>query len=464
MTYKRFLEAKTELFTGVGFEPTDLNKHLMPFQRDIVHWGCMKGRAAVFSDCGTGKSIMQLSWADAISRQIGGDVLILAPLSVAQQTIGEADKFGIAARYSRDGKPAARITTANYEMLHHFNPSDYCAVVLDESSILKASDGKTRSAIIEAFRDTKYRLACTATPAPNDFMELGNHSEFLGIMHQNEMLAKFFFHDGGETQNWTLKGHAEEEFWKWVCSWSVMLRKPSDIGYSDEGFQLPPLKTVQHTIQVDTGAVSQDLFGEVLLATSLNDQRDARRESLDARVQACADLVNASEDTWLVWCDLNAEGDALEKAIRGAVQVSGADSLDSKVEKIGRFLDGSARVLVTKPKVAGMGLNLQHCHREAFVGVTHSFEAMYQAIRRCWRFGQKHPVDVHLFCSEREGPVLENLERKEADAAAMAVEMLKHVSIHQDIAKTIREHDEYNPQVEMIIPEWLRSKESYESA
>lgn len=457
--YKAFLEAKTERFLGVGFEPPGLNRNLMPFQKDIVHWACMKGRAAIFSDCGTGKSIMQLAWADAVAEHTDGDVLILAPLSVSQQTVQEAGKFGIEAAYSRNGKPAGRITVANFEMMEHFTPSDFSAVVLDESSILKASDGKTRSGIIEAFRETEYRLACTATPAPNDFMELGNHSEFLGIMKQTEMLSKFFFHDGGDTQAWTLKGHAEDEFWKWVCSWAVMLRKPSDIGHKDDGFILPPLRTYQHSISVATSAVSEDLFGDVLIASTLNDQRDARRESMDARVAKCAELVNGNSDAWLIWCDLNAEGDALEKALDGAVQVSGADSLDSKVEKIQMFLDGRARVLVTKPKVAGMGLNLQHCHKEAFVGVSHSFESMYQAIRRCWRFGQRHHVDVHLICSEREGPVLENLMRKEADAAVMVEGMLKHVSIHSDIAKSIREHDAYNPQVEAIFPDWLRSKD-----
>ena len=458
--YKAFLEAKTERFAGVGFDPEDLNPNLMPFQRDIVRWACMKGRAAVFSDCGTGKSIMQLAWADAVSEFTGGNVLILAPLSVAQQTVQEAEKFGIEAAYSRDGKPAGRITTANYEMLHHFCSKDFAAVVLDESSILKAVDGKTRTQIIETFRDTEFRLACTATPAPNDFMELGNHSQFLGIMNQNEMLAKYFYHDGGETQDWTLKGHAEEEFWKWVCSWAVMLRKPSDIGHSDEGFILPKLHTIQHTVSVETKATTNDLFGDVIVANTLNEQRDARRESLSARVAECAEMVNADSDPWLVWCDLNAEGDALETAISGAVQISGADSLDAKVEKIRKFLSGEARVLVTKPKVAGMGLNLQHCAKEAFVGVTHSFEAYYQAVRRCWRFGQTREVFVHLFCSEREGPVLESLRRKEEDAVIMVAEMLKHVSIHQDIAQTIREHDDYNPQQDIRIPDWLIRKVS----
>ena len=460
--YKEFLEAKTERFLGVGFEPDGLNRNLMPFQQDIVRWACMKGRAAVFSDCGTGKSIMQLAWADAVADYTDGDVLILAPLSVAQQTVQEGQKFGIEAHYSRNGKPAGRITTANYEMLHHFTASDFAAVVMDESSLLKSATGATRCAIIEAFRATEFRLACTATPAPNDYLELGNHSEFLGIMKQTDMMSKFFYHDGGETQNWTLKGHAEEEFWKWVCSWAVMLRKPSDIGHSDDGFVLPKLSTFQHTISVATKAVAEDLFGDVIVANTLNEQRDARRESLDARVEACAAMVNGDSDAWLVWCDLNAEGDALEKAIHGAVQVSGADSLDQKVEKIRQFTSGEARVLVTKPKVAGMGLNLQHCHKEAFVGVTHSFEAYYQAVRRCWRFGQKDEVSVHLFCSEREGPVLDNLMRKEQDAAIMVAEMLKHVSIHQDIAKSIREHDEYTPQHAIKFPEWLRENGAVE--
>lgn len=438
--YEAFLANKTEVFHGVGFEPEDMNTSLKPFQRDIVRWACKKGRAAIFADCGMGKSLMQLAWADQIHKKTGGNVLILAPLAVAQQTQREGDKFGIKATYSRDGKVKGPITTANYEMLQHFCAKDFVGVVIDESSILKAVDGKTRNQIIQTFRGVDYRLACTATPAPNDFVELGNHSDFLGVMSQTEMLAKFFYHDGGETQNWTLKGHAEEEFWKFVCSWAVMIRKPSDIGHDDTGYELPPLNYNQITVETE----SADMFAAFTSeANTLTEQRAARRESLDARVQACADLVNGDKETWIVWCDLNSEGDLLESKIDGAIQISGADSLDLKESKLKQFMDGTARVLVTKPKVAGFGLNLQHCHKQAFVGVTHSFESYYQAVRRCWRFGQEHPVDVNVFCSDREGAVVANLKRKEQDSGTMITEMLKHVSVHQDLGKTHRMHDEY---------------------
>lgn len=436
--YEEFLANKTEVFHGVGFEPVDENKWLKPFQKDIVRWACIKGRAAIFADCGMGKSLMQLAWADQIHKKTGGNVLILAPLAVAQQTQREGDKFGIKATYSRDGKVQGPITTANYEMLQHFCAKDFVGVVIDESSILKAIDGKTRNLIIQTFRGVDYRLACTATPAPNDFVELGNHSDFLGVMSQTEMLAKYFYHDGGETQNWTLKGHAESEFWKFVCSWAVMIRKPSDIGHDNTGYDLPPLHYNQHTV---SSGDFEDLFATE--AMSLTEQRTARKDSLDARVKACADLVNGNTDSWIVWCDLNAEGDLLESMIDGAIQISGADSIEVKESRLKAFMDGSARVLVTKPKVAGFGLNLQHCHNQAFVGVTHSFESYYQAVRRCWRFGQENPVNVHVFCSDREGAVVSNLQRKERDSETMIAEMLKHVSIHQDIGKTQRMHDEY---------------------
>lgn len=436
--YEEFLSKKTEVFHGVGFEPVDTNAWLKPFQKDIVRWACLKGRAAIFADCGMGKSLMQLAWADQIHKKTGGNVLILAPLSVAQQTQREGDKFGIKATYSRDGRVQGPITTANYEMLQHFNAKDFVGVVIDESSILKAVDGKTRNQIVQTFRGVDYRLACTATPAPNDFVELGNHSDFLGVMSQTEMLAKFFYHDGGETQNWTLKGHAEEEFWKFVCSWAVMIRKPSDIGHDNTGYDLPPLVYAQHTVSTDD---FDSLFASE--AKSLTEQRTARKDSLDSRVRACAELVNGNHESWIVWCDLNAEGDMLESLIDGAVQISGADSLDTKEARLKAFMDGSARVLVTKPKVAGFGLNLQHCHNQAFVGVTHSFESYYQAVRRCWRFGQENAVNVHVFCSDREGAVVSNLQRKERDSETMIVEMLKHVSIHQNIGKTTRMHDEY---------------------
>jgi superfamily II DNA or RNA helicase len=442
MSYQEFIASKNEQFAGVGFDPFPVSCMAFPFQADIVGWATRKGRAAIFADCGLGKTFMQLEWARQVAHHCGLPVLIVAPLSVAQQTVREASKFGIDAEYSRSGDFSAQIVTCNYEMLHHFDPSLFGGVVIDESSILKAFDGKTRNEIIESFRETPFRLACTATPSPNDFMELGNHAEFLGIMTMAEMLSKFFFHDGGDTQTWTLKGHAEDEFWKWVCSWAVMIRKPSDIGHSDEGFDLPDLQTIQHTIATPAdGSATGTLFQ--LQAVTLEEQRAARKATLSDRCHKVADLCSSSDEQWIVWCDLNAEGDMLEKIIDGAEQVSGADTTEQKEDKLARFSDGSLRVLITKTKIAGFGLNWQHCHNVAFVGVTHSFEAYYQAIRRCWRFGQKQVVKCHVVSSDIEGNVVSSLGRKESDAKKMAAEMLVHMGIHQNTGRTERMRDTY---------------------
>lgn len=439
--YLKFIEGKNEQFVGVGFDPSGLNAGMFGYQSDITKWACRKGRAAIFADCGLGKTLMQLEWARLVAEHTGMPVLVVAPLSVAQQTVREAAKFGIDAEYSRSGEFTAKIVTCNYEMLKNFSPEQFGGVVIDESSILKAFDGKTRNEIIESFRETPFRLACTATPSPNDFMELGNHAEFLGIMSTAEMLSKFFFHDGGDTQCWTLKGHAEEEFWKWVCSWAIMLRKPSDIGHSDDGFELPPITTIQHTIAAPMdGSATGTLFK--MQAVTLEEQRAARKGTLDDRCRKVAELCHGSEEQWLIWCDLNAEGDLLEELIEGSEQIAGSDTNEEKEAKIARFIDGTTRKLVTKTKICGFGLNLQFCRNVAFVGVTHSFEAYYQAIRRCWRFGQTREVKCHVVSSDIEGNVVSSLHRKEADAARMAEEMLKHMSIHQT-SRTERMRDDY---------------------
>jgi DNA modification methylase len=441
--YADFLVTKNSCFSGVGFEQENLNSHLFPFQRDIVKWALKKGRAAIWADCGMGKTIMQLEWAHQIARKEQSAVLIVAPLAVASQTVSEGVKFGIDAGFSRGGERLGDITVCNYEMLDKFNPSDYCGVVIDESSILKSLNGKTRSKIIEMFSGTPYRLACTATPAPNDFMELGNHSQFLGIMSTHEMLAKYFYHDGGETQDWTLKGHAENEFWKWICSWAVIIRKPSDIGHEDGGFVLPVLNTKHHKIKSHDGADVEAGTLFKMEAVTLNEQRAARRATKTDRVSACVDMINKSKEEWVVWGEMNDECDMLEKMISSAVQVSGSDDIETKEERLNGFSSGKYRVLITKPKIAGFGMNWQHCRNVAFVGVTHSFEQYYQAIRRCWRFGQKRTVNCHVISADIEGPVLANLLRKEVDATSMIDNMIKYVSIFQDIHKTERVMDDY---------------------
>ena len=420
--YQEFLERKiiSDPPTGLTNIP-ELNAGLMPFQRDIVAWALRRGRAAIFADCGMGKTLMQLEWA----HRVPGRVLILAPLAVASQTVREAAKFNIPdVAYCRDqSQVSGKITIANYEMLDHFDPSEFGGIVLDESSILKAYDGKFRNQIISSFHETPYRLACTATPAPNDLMELTNHSEFLGTMGRSEMLAMFFIHDGGDTAKWRLKRHGQRDFWKWVASWAVMLRKPSDIGYSDEGFILPPLKV--HQITVDAKASTSTLFP--MEALTLQERLTARRDSTPDRVRECAALVNGTTEQWLIWCNLNSESAALKQAIDGAVEIVGADSPDSKESAMRGFIDGTIRVLVTKPTIAGFGMNFQNCHKMAFVGLSDSYEQYYQAMRRCWRFGQTMPVDVYVVTAETEGAVVSNINRKERDASTIAEGIVQHM-------------------------------------
>jgi hypothetical protein len=418
--YADFLYRKAVVSPPCGIAVPELHSALFPFQRDIVKWALKRGRAAIFEDCGLGKTLQQLEWA----RHIPGDVLILAPLAVAQQTVREGERFNIPLTYSRDETNASGITITNYEMLDHFDAERYIGVVLDESSILKAYDGKTRTRIIEAFAKTPYRLACTATPAPNDYMELGNHAEFLGTMTRAEMLSMFFVHDGGETQTWRLKGHAQNDFWKWLASWSVMIRKPSDLGYDDATFALPPLRLHENVLRLERPPAGE-LFP--IEALTLQERIRARRDSLDERVAACADLVNSSDESWIIWCNLNDESSALRSAIPSAWEIRGADSFVKKEVVLEAFVSGAARVLISKPSICGWGLNWQHCHNAAFVGLSDSWEQFYQATRRIWRFGQRSPVDVHLIVSDAEGAVLKNIKAKDAAANDMAENMVIHM-------------------------------------
>ncbi|HXU06434.1 MAG TPA: DNA methyltransferase [Polyangia bacterium] len=421
-SYSEFIESKARVIPACGLDtvPT-LNPALFPFQHDIVTWALRRGRAAIFAECGLGKTLMQLEWA----RCLPGRCLVLAPLAVAQQTVREGARFGIEAHYLRSParETAHRIVVTNYEMLEHFEPDDFVGVVLDESSILKAYDGKTRNAIISRFADTPYRLACTATPAPNDYMELGNHAEFLGVMSRTEMLATYFVHDGGETQQWRLKGHARSEFWKFVASWAMLLRKPSDLHYDDAGFDLPPLEVHEHRV---AGPPSDGhLFA--MEAATLPERIAARRASVADRVKLCAEIVNASDRPWVVWCNLNTESGALAAAIPGAVEVRGSDDHAEKESKLGAFSRGDYRVIVSKPTIAGFGLNWQHCENMAFVGLSDSWEQYYQAVRRCWRFGQTRTVHCHIIVADTEGAVAANVKRKEQAAVAMSGGMIEHM-------------------------------------
>ena len=432
---------------------------MFPHQRDLVRFALRRGRSAIFADTGLGKTRMQIAWADTVQRETGRDILILAPLAVAQQTVEEAESVGVSINHAHDDAeivPGINIT--NYDRLHKFDTERFGAVVLDESSCIKHHNSKTLQHLLDAFSRTPYRLCATATPAPNDWTELGTHAEFLGIRSRTEMLAEFFVHDGGDTAVWRLKGHARHLFWQWVASWGVMLRSPADLGYDDSAYRLPSLNVHQHTVE---STHDQEATGQLfaLEAQTLMDRRSARRDSLGDRVSACAEMVNSDRQPWIVWCDLNAEGDALRTAIPDAVEIRGSDDMDVKEQRLMDFAHGKIRVLVTKPSIAGFGLNWQHCARMAFVGVTDSWEAYYQAVRRCWRFGQKRPVDVHIFSSEQEGAVVANLKRKEEDAKKMSDALAAEVSdsVRSELIGSTRETNNYDANKRVIVPSFLKA-------
>lgn len=455
--YRDFVSAKLGTAGCSGIDAALRDYQLFPHQRDLTSWALRRGRAAIFADTGLGKSRMQLAWADMVCRETGGDVLILAPLAVAEQTAEEGASIGIAVAHARepqDVRPG--ITITNYDRLHKFDASLFSGVVLDESSIIKHHAAKTLQTLLDTFIATPYKLCATATPAPNDWTELGNHAQFLGVRSRAEMLAEFFVHDGGDTQTWRLKGHARQVFWRWVASWGAMLRSPADLGHDASAYALPPLNVTQHTVETEHNP-AHGLFA--MEAQTLMERRDARRASMVERVRACAHMANTDREPWVIWCDLNAEGDALTAAIDGAVQISGSDDADVKERRLHDFAHGNIRVLVSKPSICGFGLNWQHCARMAFVGVTDSFEAYYQAVRRCWRFGQKRPVDVHVFASQQEGAVVANLRRKEHDARSMADAMATETmdAVRENSLGRSKDTNPYNPSARLIVPSFLEA-------
>ncbi len=429
MSYTDFLANKAQMAKPSGFEPEQLGESLFPFQADITKWAIRHGRAAIWADCGLGKTLCALEWAAQVYAHTGENILILTPLAVAPQFVTEGEKFWIdvnLCRESEDVVPGINVT--NYDRVERFNADDFIGIILDESSILKDFTSKTRNLLIDKFRDTPYKLACTATPSPNDFTELGNHAEFLGVMTRTEMLSMFFVHDGGSTQDWRLKGHAREDFWQWLCSWAVALRMPSDIGHSDEGFILPPLNMHHHSVSTDMSELASKrgkLFVNNRLG--LSDTRTARRLSTVDRCEMAAKMVNGSSEPWIVWCDMNDESMMLNELIPDAVEVRGSDSREHKEKSIRDFGGGRIRVLISKPSICGWGVNWQHCSNAVFVGVSHSFEKWYQAIRRTYRFGQTKQVDCHVITSTAEHGVVSNLLRKQRDAEKMVTEMTKIV-------------------------------------
>jgi hypothetical protein len=438
-TYAGFLARKSQADGMLGFDPEWMPDYLFPFQRDLVTWAVRKGRAALFADCGLGKTPMQLAWAENVRRHTGKPVLLVTPLAVSYQTLGEAIKFGIDAGVSREGGIKAGITITNYERLHHFTPDAFGGVVCDESSAIKAFDGTRRAIVTEFMRQMHFRLLCTATAAPNDYIELGTSSEALGYLGYMDMLGRFFVNDmnnaasryRGQTLKWRFKGHAAQPFWRWVSSWARAMRRPSDFGFSDDGFILPELILRQHVIS-GLYRPEGELFERP--ANDIREERVESRRTLTERCEKAAELLTES-DTAVAWCQLNDEGDLLEKIIPGSVQVSGSDDVDKKEEALVAFGRGQIRVLITKPIIGAWGLNWQHCNRMTFFP-SHSYEQYYQAVRRSWRFGQKRPVTVDIVTTDGGINAMKNLQRKSAQADLMFTELVAHMRDELVIRRT----------------------------
>lgn len=454
VSYVDFLAKKTHEGADFGFDPVFIPDQLFDFQVSLVEWALKKGRAAIFADCGLGKTPMQLTWAENIVRKTNGRVLILTPLAVSAQTIREAEKFGIECHRSHDGTPMNGITVTNYEQLHKFSPADFKACVCDESSILKSYDGARRSEITEFMRKMPYRLLCTATAAPNDYIELGTSSEALGFLGHMDMLNRFFKNDQnnsatgrkyGEVMKWRFKGHAEGPFWRWVCSWARAIRRPSDLGFDDGRFVLPPLVEKEYDVVSET---LPDGMLFALPAVGLREQREERRRTIKERCEKIAELVSRTGQQALVWCHLNDEGDLLEEMIPEGVQVSGNDSDEKKEETFLGFADGKFRILITKPKIGAWGMNWQQCSHVTFFP-SHSYEQYYQGVRRCWRFGQKSPVRVDVIATEGEREVLKNLQRK----AGQADRMFSNLVREMNNALAIKNLTRFTEQEK--IPSWL---------
>ena len=464
--YKEFLDAKSPQDRPTGMRETPcLSAALKPFQADIVRWSLRRGRAALFEGTGLGKTVQQLAWSRAVADHEHASILILTPLAVAEQTVAEAAKFSIpGVAYAADfSRVTGDIVVTNYERFDKFDPTAFAGIVLDESGIIKSHDGKTRAALTDACRGMKWRLCCTATPAPNDYAELGQHAEFLGVMTAKEMLSMFFVHDGSirandhsqGTDGWRLKRHAADDFWRWLASWAVVVRHPRDLGYDDPGYDLPPIEYNDVVVVTDAKPIAGQLFP--FMASTLAERIAVRRDTAAARVAAAAEIVRQKpDDPWLIWCNLNTEADAIEAAVPGALQVAGRHDAPLKVERLLGFKTGRPLILISKPSLAGHGMNWQHCARIIFVGLTDSFEQIYQAIRRCWRFGQMRPVKVCFVVSELEGNVVANVRRKEAAFEKMLDAMAGHMrDLTRCQLRGAKPRAVYEPSEIMELPAWM---------
>lgn len=457
MDYQEFLKTKELRTIEAGFDVDrdEICPMAFDFQKDLIQWACKKGKAAILIGCGCGKTIIQLSWAELVHKHTGGDVLIVAPLSVVQQTKREAEKFHIMSvnvcRTQADVKPGLNIT--NYEMVEHFNAESFIAVVLDESSILKSFTSKTTEDFTKRFAMTPYKLLCTATIAPNSYTEIGTSCEFLGIMSRTEMLATYFVHDGGKTSEWRLKKAGKSKFWEWMATWAVYFDNPNELGYEMDGYNLPELniKTVLTKSEVKEGSFI------VVAAETLQERREARKESMDDRTDHASELTNNSDDIWLCWVDYNDESSMLHKKCIDSREVKGSDEPDYKAQASVDFANGDIHCLVSKPSIFGFGSNFQSCHNMIFCGLSDSYERFYQAVRRCWRFGQEHAVNVFIILSEAEINILENIKKKQAQMDEMQKQMtalMREVTL-SEIQHTTRITTTYAPKKEMELPTWI---------
>lgn len=449
MNYSDFLASKKLLPASHPIPHDGIHSALFPFQKQVAEFALNKGRAALFLDTGLGKTITQCEWA----RHVPGEVLIVAPLAVANQTVREArERLGMEVVYSKDGTVSSRVTITNYERLDKFDCARFKGVVLDESSILKGFMGKTKQLLCDAFSQTPYRLACTATPAPNDHMELGNHSQFLGVMPSTEMLARWFINDPSKVGAYRVKGHAEADFWEWVGSWAACISKPSDLGFDDGAYNLPPLKMHTHAVNTPLQAGEADeLFA--MPTSSATDLHKTKRLTIKERCELTVELANNGE-ACLVWCESNDESAMLAKLIPDAVEVKGSDSIDDKEERMNAFSEGRARVLISKPSICGFGMNWQHASHMVFASISYSYESFYQAIRREWRFGQKKPVNVHVVISDAELPVWRTIERKAEQHDEMKRQMVKAIMGGRETSIK----NAYVPRAKAQLPAWLERK------
>lgn len=447
MNYTKFIKQKRFYNIKDGFKPLWIPDFLFDFQKEITEWAIRKGRAAMFEDCGLGKTPQQLVWAENIVRKTNGRVLIVTPLAVSHQTLREADKFGIEVRRSPDGKLQKGINITNYERLKLFDSLRLSGFVADESSILKHEDAKTRKLITKFVHRIPYRLLCTATPAPNDFMELGTSAEALGVMGYNQMLAMFFTHCSDNTSQWLLKAHAKHRFWEWVSTWAKAIRRPSDIGYRDKKFKLPTLEHIRHIVTSPLG--EKTLIARP--AITMDEQRKERKASLVMRCNQVAELISKrKKESWIQWCHLNAEADMLEKINPEAIQISGSMSDDKKEERFIAFVDGDIKHLITKPRIGGFGMNWQHCWNVSYFP-DDSYEKFYQCIRRCWRFGQEHKVHCHIVSSDRQSRMVQNMLRKERQANEMYDGIIRNMTEFQNNKKK-----KFDNKIQKVkVPNWL---------